>query len=57
MVAGKLQKGAPPPLQMSGSDVNGAAYPPFRNQALGSYKDTASRGGGDLGSHTPLIIT
>ena len=47
-------KDPPPPLQMSGSDVNDAAYPPFRNQTPSSYKDTAGRGG-DTHRNTHLI--
>jgi hypothetical protein len=54
MVAGKVQRG-PPPLQMSGSDVNGPAYPPFRDRPQVHTRTPPAGGGGRLTpQHTSL---
>jgi hypothetical protein len=58
MVAGKVQKGSPPPLQMSGSDVNGPAYPPFRDRPQVHTRTPPAGGGEGLHRNThPYIAT
>jgi hypothetical protein len=49
-------KEAPPPLQMSGSDVNGAAYPPFRTRAQ-VHTRTPPAGGGGIYTATHILYS
>ncbi len=53
---GNCKKAPPPPLQMSGSDVNGAAYPSFRDRPQ-VHTRTPPAGGGGTSVHAHILYS